>query len=109
VSAANTTMMPCAKLNTPDALKISTKPERDEGIEHAGDETLPESLDQQVRRLDHDDEGVDEDVVEHVAAGEEAARSGRGDDDHERGEAERHGEALQRARVEGGLAGGNCC
>ena len=26
VSAANTTMMPCAKLNTPDALKISTKP-----------------------------------------------------------------------------------
>ena len=26
VSAANTTMMPCAKLNTPEALKISTKP-----------------------------------------------------------------------------------
>ena len=26
VRAANTTMMPCAKLNTPDALKISTKP-----------------------------------------------------------------------------------
>ena len=26
VSAANTTMMPWAKLNTPDALKISTKP-----------------------------------------------------------------------------------
>ena len=26
VSAANTTMIPCAKLNTPEALKISTKP-----------------------------------------------------------------------------------
>ncbi len=26
VSAANTTMMPCAKLNTPEALKINTKP-----------------------------------------------------------------------------------
>ena len=26
VSAENTTMMPCAKLNTPEALKISTKP-----------------------------------------------------------------------------------
>ena len=26
VSAAKTTMMPCAKLNTPDALKMSTKP-----------------------------------------------------------------------------------
>jgi hypothetical protein len=26
VRAANTTMMPWAKLNTPDALKISTKP-----------------------------------------------------------------------------------
>ena len=26
VSAANTIMMPCAKLNTPEALKISTKP-----------------------------------------------------------------------------------
>ena len=26
VSAANTTMMPWAKLNTPEALKISTKP-----------------------------------------------------------------------------------
>src|SRR5437868_6666187 len=25
-SAANSTMAPCAKLNTPDALKISTKP-----------------------------------------------------------------------------------
>ena len=26
VRAANTTMIPCAKLNTPEALKMSTKP-----------------------------------------------------------------------------------
>jgi hypothetical protein len=60
VSAANTTMMPCAKLNTPDALKISTKPSAISAVERAGDEAFPQHLQQKVRRCAHLHEGIDE-------------------------------------------------
>ena len=40
--------------------------ERDQRIEHAADETLPDRLDEQVRRRDHLREGVDENRVQEV-------------------------------------------
>ncbi len=42
--------------------------ERDQRIEHAADETLPDRLDEQVRRRDHLREGVDEDRVRRFIA-----------------------------------------
>jgi hypothetical protein len=40
--------------------------ERDQGIEHAGDEAVPQRLRQQIGRLRHLHEGVEEDHVEHM-------------------------------------------
>ncbi len=40
--------------------------ERDQRIEDAGDEALPERLHQEVRRVDHQHERLDEDLEEEV-------------------------------------------
>ena len=85
-------------------LEDQDEAERDEGVEHAGDEALPEGLDQEVRLGRHEDEGIDEDVVERVAAGDGAGlrRSGEGGD--EEGRKAGDGERPDGARVEAGLA-----
>ena len=66
VSAANTTMMPWAKLNTPGRLEDQHEAKRDQRIEHAGDEAVPQRLHQKIRRRAHLHERIDEDFVEDI-------------------------------------------
>ena len=47
-------------------LEDQRKAERDQRVEHAGDEPLPQRLHQQVGRLPHLHERVDEDLIEDV-------------------------------------------
>ena len=65
-SAANSTMAPWAKLNTPEALKISTKPSAtSEYITPAISPPITH-LDEEQRQLRDHHERIDEDRVEHA-------------------------------------------
>ena len=60
-------MMPWAKLKMPEALKISTKSERDQRIENAGNEAFPDHLHQQVGCTAHFHERLDEYCVLRIS------------------------------------------
>ena len=48
VRAANSTITPWAKLNTPEALKISTKPERHQRVHEPGGDAADQHLDEEA-------------------------------------------------------------
>ena len=60
-SAANSTMAPWAKLNTPDALKISTKPSATSEYMTPGHQAADQHLDEEQRHLRDRHERIDED------------------------------------------------